>query len=95
MRSDFVLKVELREFAAFYRNENDAEVRVALILKLVEMPKRTIIGSERFEATSLADGQQLSSIVTAFDDALGKVLKRSVNWTLTRGEKNWRARTTS
>ncbi len=95
LRSDFVLKVELREFSALYRSESEAQVRVAMILKLVEMPQRTIIGSERFEAVSRADGQQLSSVVTAFDDALGKVLKRSVVWVLNNGEENWRAREAS
>ena len=92
LRSDFVLKVELREFAAFYTSETEADVVVALILKLVEMPRRAIIGSKRFSASQAANGESLVSVVEAFDEALGKVLKRSVSWTIKLGEENWQAR---
>ena len=46
LRSDFVLKVELREFEAIYVNGTIPEVIVTLILKLVEIPRRAIIGSK-------------------------------------------------
>ncbi|WP_421779919.1 ABC-type transport auxiliary lipoprotein family protein [Kiloniella litopenaei] len=81
LRSDFILKTELREFQTLYF-ESTPEVRVVLNAKIVQMPRRTIIGSQSFEAKIPAQSDQLNSIVAAFDDGLGKVTKKLVEWTL-------------
>ncbi len=54
--------------------------------KLVQMPQRTIIGSQRFTRRIKAKADTLEDIVAAFDDALGKVLKELVTWTLKSGQ---------
>lgn len=92
LRADLVLKVELREFEAIYVNDTIPEVIVTLILKLVEIPRRAIIGAERISAQVTAKAEGLTSIIDAFDIALGKVLKHSVEWTLLTGERNWQER---
>ena len=92
LRADLVLKVELREFEAIYVNDMVPEVLVTFILKLVEMPRRAIIGAERISAQVTAEGEGLTSIIDAFDIALGRVLKQSVEWTLLTGERNWQER---
>lgn len=84
LRSDFNLKSELREFQAEYATEGAAPlVRVRLNAKLIKQPRRTIIASENFEATAQASANSMDAVITAFDAALGKVLRRSVQWTLT------------
>ncbi|MGH6948783.1 MAG: ABC-type transport auxiliary lipoprotein family protein [Kiloniellales bacterium] len=87
LRPDFVLKTELREFQAEYFEPGAPKVHVVLNAKLVKMPERVIIGSESFEALSVADLDDMEAIIAAFDDALGKVLKRLVEWTLLTGER--------
>ena len=89
LRSDFVLKVDLREFQAIYFDGSPPRVVVTLILKLVEMPRRAIIGSERVTADTTALGEDMSQVIRAFDKTLGKVLKRTVFWTLKTGEDRW------
>lgn len=81
LRSDFILKTELREFQA-ETGGGTPVAHVRLIAKLVQMPQRTIIAwtSEDFKIP--ADGESMSAIVGAFDRALGKTLKRIVEWTL-------------
>ena len=81
LRSDFILKTELREFQTLYFG-NTPEVRVVINAKIVQMPRRTIIGSQSFEARIPAQSDQLNSIVSAFDEGLGKVTKKLVEWTL-------------
>ena len=84
LRSDFTLKTELREFQV----EHDAEakiylVRVRINAKLVAQPKRDIVGSYSFEHTvEITDDSNMDSIVIAFDQATGRVLKKLVEWTL-------------
>ncbi|MEJ2136887.1 MAG: ABC-type transport auxiliary lipoprotein family protein [Desulfofustis sp.] len=84
LRSDYTLKTELREFQV----EHDAEakiftVRVRINAKLVQQPKRNIVGSHSFEHTvEITDDSGMDSIIIAFDQAAGRVLKKLVEWTL-------------
>lgn len=86
LRADYVLKLELREFQAAFSGEGPPDANVRLNAKLVRMPQRTIIGSERFEARMPAQSDSMEQIVAAFDDALGKALKNLVGWTPKTGE---------
>jgi cholesterol transport system auxiliary component len=107
LRSDYVLQTSLREFQAEYSNKGLAKkamdksenknaagptVRVSINAKLVKMPDRTIIASRTFDHVVIANSNGMEEIVAAFDDALGKALKRIVQWTLLRGDRNWRRR---
>ena len=82
LRSDYSLKSELREFQAEYDPAGGPpRVRVRLNMKLIKQPRRNIIGNQSFEAVIPAADTSMSAIINAFDDALGKVLKQSVQWT--------------
>ncbi len=50
------------------------------------MPRRAIVGSNKFEVILPAESDTMVAIIDAFDEALGKVLKRLVEWTLLTGE---------
>ena len=97
LRSDFVLKTELREFQADYTGGakkgakgSGPRVRVRINAKLVLMPQRTIIAGMTVERFITAKSNSMSAIVMAYDYALGKTLKRLVAWTLLTGHKAWR-----
>lgn len=107
LRSDYVLQTSLREFQAEYsnigltkkamekaENKNAAgpTVRVSINAKLVKMPERTIIASRTFEHLAISSTNGMEEIVASFDDALGKALKRIVQWTLRQGYRDWRRR---
>lgn len=86
LRSDFVLKVELREFQAEKTPEGGTVVRVRLNLKLVRVALGQIVASQSFESVKPANSESVPDIVQAFDDSVGAVLKRAVAWTLKAGE---------
>jgi cholesterol transport system auxiliary component len=98
LRADYVLKTELREFQAEYVSklsesgkdvDIDSEapqVRVAMNVKLVKLPRRSIVASKTFENVMAADENSMKSIMGAFDTALGKTLKGVVSWTLREGQ---------
>lgn len=100
LRSDFVLKSDLREFQAEYDSTIPADAtalaanysapwaRVRVNLKLVKMPQREIVATETFERRVRATSNTMTDIIAAFDDALGKALKSAVVWTLKTGEKH-------
>lgn len=100
LRSDFVLKSDLREFQAEYDSAIPADAtalaanysapwaRVRVNLKLVKMPQREIVATETFERRVRATSNTMTDIIAAFDDALGKALKSAVVWTLKTGEKH-------
>ncbi len=82
LRSDYVLKTDLREFQAEYFEPGLPKVRVRINAKLVKMPQRTIVASVTNEYVVTVASDTVNDIVQAFDDALGKTLKRIVQWTL-------------
>jgi cholesterol transport system auxiliary component len=101
LRSNIVLKTELREFQAEYNREQVSNqpgdgasgsgkaptIRVRIAAKLVKMPQRVIVASKTFEHIVPAEKNSMGPIVSAFDEALGKTLKYIVIWTLTEGDK--------
>lgn len=92
LRADFILKSELRELQAVYVNGGPPEAWVAIAAKLVQMPRRAIVASQSFDARVPAVADSLPQIITAFDEAVGKVLRRLVAWTLIEGYNAERAR---
>ncbi|MEQ8354988.1 MAG: ABC-type transport auxiliary lipoprotein family protein [Kiloniellaceae bacterium] len=92
LRADFILKTELRELQAIYPNGGPPDAWVGLNAKLVQMPRRAIVASKSFEHRVGAETDNLPLIVDAFDEALGKVLRQLVEWTLIEGDKAARAR---
>lgn len=95
LRSDFILKTDLREFQAEYMTEtgqpmpegSTPNIRIRLNGKLVQMPERQIVGSQTFEYLLPAPGPSMEQVVAGFDETLGKILKRMVSWTLKKGEE--------
>jgi len=88
LRADFVLKSELREFQAEYFASKVPQVRVTMNAKLVRMPSRVIVASESWDYVVDARADRMAEVIQAFDDALGKVLKRLVEWTLVKGSES-------
>ena len=86
LRADFVLKTELREFQAEYMAGPSPKAHVTIMAKLVQIPRRAIVGSKKFEAIVPAESDTMEAIINAFEAALGKVLKHLVGWTLLTGE---------
>lgn len=86
LKSDFILKSELREFQAELRPEGP-RVRVRLNCKLVRPLEGIILASQTFEAIKGAPSDKLADIMPQFDEALGTVLKRAVTWTIEEGAR--------
>ncbi len=84
LRPDYALQSELRDFQAEYDTTGRPPlVRVRLNTKLIRMPDRVIIAGDTVERIARAQGNDMEKIVLAFDEALGQVMKRVVEWTLT------------
>ncbi len=61
-----------------------------MIARLVKMPRRAIIGAKKFEVVIEARSDTMEAIIATFDQALGRVLKRLVEWTLITGQESWK-----
>lgn len=85
IRSDFTLVTDLREFHAEYFRSGIPEARVRLNAKLVRMPERVIVGVITVERLQAAAATDIDSVIEAFDTALGKTMKRVVEWALKTG----------
>src|SRR5262249_1641655 len=84
LRADFILKTELRHFEAVYDSPHEPpEIWVAINVRLVNPTTRDIIALASFERRERASANEIPSIVSAFDEALGGVMKEIVVWTVT------------
>jgi len=89
LRPDFVLRGDMRAFHAqyFMRRGEPVEVPNVLVMlnvKLIQMPQERIVDSRSFDACVTATSAQIEDVIRAFDDALGGVMKDTVQWTLRR-----------
>jgi cholesterol transport system auxiliary component len=83
LRPDYILMTDLREFEAVYEGDNKIPtVWVRMNAKLVKVPERRIVASDTFVEKMPSPGSKLTDIVATFDEALGKVLKKVVLFTL-------------
>lgn len=82
LRSDYILKSELRHFEAQLYDAEKSLIRVVINVKLVRMPAREIVANRSFERTHTVESATIDGIIEGFDEALGGVLKRVVEWTI-------------
>lgn len=82
LRSDYILKSELRHFEAQLYDGIKPKIRVVINVKLVKMPDREIVANQSFERTHEADNADIDALIEAFDEALGGALKRIVEWSI-------------
>ena len=90
LRADFLLKSELRELQAEYYDSDTPVAHVSVNAKIVAMPSREIVASRSFDRRIPAAADSMEEVVQAFDDALGKVLKNLVEWTISVGVVSYR-----
>jgi cholesterol transport system auxiliary component len=84
LRADFVLKTEIRHFEAVYDSPNGPpDVWTAINVRLVNPSNRDIVAQRSFEQRQRASANDIPSIIAAFDEALGGVMKDIVVWTVT------------
>ncbi len=84
LRPDYILKTDLREFQANYRNDDPIPtVLVRMTAKLVAMPQRRIVRSITSEKSVKAATTKFEDVLGAFDDAVGHVFRDIVVYTLT------------
>lgn len=90
LRANFIINTDLREFQAEYDPDNPDAPPVAHVkinAKMIKMPERRIVASQTFEYSIAANSGKMEDIIKAFDDSLGKALKRIVAWALTNGDR--------
>lgn len=84
LRADFILKSEIRHFEAIYDLPNGPpDVWVAINVRLVAPSDREIVAQASFERRRRASANDVPSIISAFDEALGGVMQDIVVWTVT------------
>lgn len=82
-RSAYILRLDVRDFHADYRNGQEAapQVVVRVRAELIHGQTREVAGEQIIEAVVPAGDNRVSAIVRAFDQATAQVLTRLVAWT--------------
>lgn len=82
LRSDYILKTEIRHFQAELYEGTVPTVNVEMNVKLVQMPEREIVSTASYGRKWKAESTEMDAVIEAFDEALGGVMKRVVEWTI-------------
>jgi cholesterol transport system auxiliary component len=83
LHADYLLQTEIRNFEAQYSEPHAApQVVVRIESRLLRMPDRNIVGTFNATEQTQAEKNNVDSIVTAFNAALGAALQQTVAWTL-------------
>jgi len=84
LEADYVLQTEIREFQARYDAPNGPpQIVIGIQAKLARMPQRQIATSINVTQQVPATANNLDSIVTAFNQAVGAAIGQIVTGTLT------------
>jgi cholesterol transport system auxiliary component len=82
LRSDYLLKTELRNFEAVYDSQGPGPtVKVVLGLTLVKLPGDAVVGQTVVTERQAAASNEIPEIVGAFNTALAKALQQGIGWT--------------
>lgn len=83
-RPDYILRLDIRDFQAEYGNdlENPPVINVRIQVRLLSAARRESLAFTSTQHLTTSEGTSVDEIVIAFDEALGKVLKRIVEWTV-------------
>lgn len=87
VRADYALLTHIREFQAEYGELGPPRVRVRLQARLIRLPRRTSVAATSEGFTVVAEDRSLEAIVAAFDEGLGKAIRRVVEWTVREIDK--------
>lgn len=81
-RARHVLRLEVREFVAFYQAGGSVapEVRLRVTASIVRRQDGALISERMFDVRTPAAANRVSTVVGAYDSALGQVLGEVVAW---------------
>jgi cholesterol transport system auxiliary component len=83
LETDYLLETEIRDFTAHYDTPEGApQIVVNIQARMVKMPQRDIAGGLNAQQQAQASGNNLDSIVGAFNQACGAALAQITVWAL-------------
>ncbi len=86
LRADYVIAPDLREFQGIVVSEAEdsktVRVEVRINIKIIDEYEDKIIASSSFQENVMAASDQTPDLVEAFDIALGKTMRDSVEWSI-------------
>ncbi|MCA0906818.1 ABC-type transport auxiliary lipoprotein family protein [Ruegeria marisrubri] len=88
LRADYVIAPDLREFqgvvVADPENGDKIRIEVRMNIKVIDEYDDKIIASNSFQENVVAASDQTSDLIKAFDLALGRAMRDSVEWSIRR-----------
>ncbi|NOC82899.1 MULTISPECIES: ABC-type transport auxiliary lipoprotein family protein [unclassified Ruegeria] len=88
LRADYVIAPDLREFQGIVvadpENGDKIRIEVRMNIKVIDEYDDKIIASNSFQENVVAASDQTSDLIKAFDLALGRAMRDSVEWSIRR-----------
>lgn len=91
IRSDYKLSLDLRRFESDYAGQALPSATIELSAKLLHSVDQRVVASRTFTVAQPAAATDVTSVATAFDQALGTLTRDVVGWTLLAGQQDAQA----
>ena len=83
--SKFELQTNIRDFQAeYFYGARVPTIHVRLSLDLVRLGPLEIVGTRIVDVEVPAQGESMSAIIAAFEDATHQAIRQSIDWTLSQ-----------
>ena len=92
IRADYKLVMDLRRFESDYAGAALPSATIELTAKLMHASEQRIVASHTFLQVQPSSGTEVAQVTSAFDQALGKLARDVVGWTLISGEADARSK---
>ncbi|HEY5972145.1 MAG TPA: ABC-type transport auxiliary lipoprotein family protein [Pseudoxanthomonas sp.] len=86
IRADYKLVMDLRRFESDYAGAATPSATIELNAKLMHVVEQRVVASRTFVEAQPANGTEVAQVATAFDQALERLARDVVGWTLASGE---------
>lgn len=86
IRADYKLVMDLRRFESDYAGAATPSATIELNAKLMHVIEQRVVASHTFVEAEPAGATDVAQVATAFDQALEKLARDVVGWTLASGE---------
>ena len=78
--TQYLLQSEIQDFSVYNLDQEQPEVRVKILFKLIELRSRKVIAAQTFAKITPASSATMRSIVEAFNQDVHELLKDTICW---------------
>lgn len=80
LETKYLLQSEIQDFSVYNLDQEQPEVRIKILFKLIELRNRKVIAAQTFCKVTPVSSTTMRSIIEAFNQDVHELLKDTISW---------------